>query len=698
MGMVRPTGDHADRMLEPGGWPDADEDVLYDRARRFDEVLREVTHVLETSREQRTQVFDGGIWSGAAADGAAGALDSRIDQLATLRDDLASAITWHDQVRGSVVLAKSYIGDNVATANLRIAVIESDTALEAEERTAAIELVVNSTLGANLGIVADTAAGIQSTTASRPSWDTPADVFDRPLVRPDGPRQDTPGRATVPSRPQTPTSTPGPISPVPRTPPTPRPQPSRPDDERTPSTLERPTPATTNQGGLIPGSAPRGPAAPVVPAATIPPASRPGPSTPADAAELDAAPLDAAPLAAGPDPVKAEQSGDPGGYGKGMAPASTVVAPVPPVRPDDPTSSGTGATPPTAPGGTPGGMMPAGAAGGGAASGKGSSSAAPIGGRPPDRQPSSTDKSQRSRPLRPTASAGRAEPPDRGRAPDVPVIAMIPVSAARAERDAIAGSSAAEAQRRQGAPDPVQLGRRIAAALNAPDRGGAFDFGFFWVTGVTTDGDVVVANSYGLAYIPDGVELPEPVLLATADDSIPVAERARWATYPMLAVSGWAAHHEKVLRAVIATEVQFGGFDPGVTRIVLAADDIPESGMMSGRSRLAVVAADTAQELAETADLELAHLLPSTPPEAARPADRRLDSWFDVMKPMASEATGREVAHLRAFHNYADHCRELALAVAFAAIEPMPRRAAIADWLYWTYLTELLHGALMPAA
>ena len=121
----------------------------------------------------------------------------------------------------------------------------------------------------------------------------------------------------------------------------------------------------------------------------------------------------------------------------------------------------------------------------------------------------------------------------------------------------------------------MQLARRIGAALNA---GETTDFGFFWVTGVIADGTIVVANSYGLAYIPEGVNLPEQVKMATADESIPVGERAKWATYPILALQGWAQHHNTKLRAVVATEAQFDNLDPGASRIALQPDDIPDDG------------------------------------------------------------------------------------------------------------------------
>ena len=179
--------------------------------------------------------------------------------------------------------------------------------------------------------------------------------------------------------------------------------------------------------------------------------------------------------------------------------------------------------------------------------------------------------------------------------------APVPVSTARAERDAILAASTPGGRRKAGDGDPLQRARHIGAALNV----GVMDFGFFWVTGVTADGTIVVANSYGLAYIPDGIYLPEHVKMATADESITPAERATWATYPILAVQGWCRHHDMQLRAVVATEEQFANFDPGVAKIILTADDIPGDGTMNGRSRLEAIAPDAAQRLIAVADTGL---------------------------------------------------------------------------------------------
>jgi hypothetical protein len=276
--------------------------------------------------------------------------------------------------------------------------------------------------------------------------------------------------------------------------------------------------------------------------------------------------------------------------------------------------------------------------------------------------------------------------------------APVPVSAARAERDAIAAAATAGALRRQssgGGNDPLQLARRIGAALNAEPN---IDFGFFWVTALTQDGQIVVANSYGLGYIPEGVNLPDQVRMASADESIPVGERAKWATYPILAVQGWAQHHNVRLRAVVATEDQFKNFDPGTAKVTLQSDDIPESGKMQGRKRLAVIAPDAASRLVAVGPTGLAELLPPAPSDTNPPEDDTANLWFEVMKPMMSTNPDRGVAHLEAFVNYADHAQDQALYRAHTAADAAAQRAAIADWVYWQHLSVLISDALAGSA
>ncbi len=272
----------------------------------------------------------------------------------------------------------------------------------------------------------------------------------------------------------------------------------------------------------------------------------------------------------------------------------------------------------------------------------------------------------------------------------------MPVSAARLERDAIAAASAAGAMKRknENGGDALVRARRIGAALNV----GVLDFGFIWVTGLCVDGTIVVANSYGLGYIPEGVNLPDQVKMATADESIPPAERAKWATYPILAVQGWAQAHGQKLRAVIATQEQFANFDPGTAKIVLRPDDIPDSGQMQGRSRLEVIAPEAAARLASVSDAGLTELLPPASADINAPQDNLSRMWFEMAMPLMSTTPDRGVAHLEAFIEYADHAQDLALYRAHTAADGAAQRAAIADWVYWQHLSVLMSDAISADA
>ncbi|ULE35582.1 secretion protein EccK [Mycobacterium sp. IDR2000157661] len=254
--------------------------------------------------------------------------------------------------------------------------------------------------------------------------------------------------------------------------------------------------------------------------------------------------------------------------------------------------------------------------------------------------------------------------------------------------------AAATARRRPGGADPAVFAQRVAAALNV----GINDVGFFWVTGVAKDGSIVVANNYGLGYIPANVNLPEQVRMATADESVPATIRGTWATYPVLALHGWAQHHNTDLRAVIATEDQFKGFDPGAPRIILRPDDLPDTGQMNGLHRLQVIAPSAATQLAAISPNCLAEVLPPPPTDDTPPKDNRALLWFEVFRPLLSNAADRGPVQLQAFVTYAEHAQELALHRAHTATEAADQRAAIADWIYWQHLSVLNSDAISTGA
>jgi hypothetical protein len=647
MGIARPAGEYAEQMISPGGWPEVDEATLSARAEEFAGISRQLGAVLDSCAQQKMQVFEGGIWSGGAADAANGALGRNIDQLTALKSDAEDAMRWHNQIAGVIADAKSAISDNVEAANASITALQNDKALDADERTAAINWVIAATHGANTSLVAATAKQILVTGAQKTSPSGPANSGDQ-TTRPSD--QNTPDQNT----PDTENGTPG--------------------DTQSPGATESASGALSSlMSSASSGSSPTSPTA-----------------------GLDTVDQSTPFLANGASVMSPGSSsrtatpGRAGGVGKGLSAAALSSSPVgaapvasaPIVAPRSAEDSSA-----AAPMGAP---MGAGAAGG-AAAGSRKGSAAPAGTSP---AAPSTPPGQNA-PAGAGGQKGRQQEPD---VPDRPVAAAaaappIPVSAARAERDAIAAATAPEAATRGGV-DPLALARRVAAALNAADSDGADEFGFFWMTAVSTDGAIVVANSYGLAFIPAGVQLPEPVQLVTADSEIPAVDRARWVTYPAMAVQGWAAHHNKKLRAVIATAEQFGRSDPGAAKVVLEPEDIPATGVMTGRSRLEVVDPDSAAILAETTDDGLLDLLPPAPADSSALSDQLRPLWWEVLRPLTGSAEGRETLHLKAFGPYAALERDIALAAAHTAAETDARRAAVADWLYWRHVGELLGSAL----
>ena len=243
----------------------------------------------------------------------------------------------------------------------------------------------------------------------------------------------------------------------------------------------------------------------------------------------------------------------------------------------------------------------------------------------------------------------------------------------------------------------METARRIAAALNAPGMANVEDFKFFWVTGLTADGKIVVANNYGIAYIPEQVHLPDQVHMASADESISPAERASWVNEPIVAVQRWAEHHDTALRAVIATEEQFKNSDAGVHHEVLRPEDIPTSGKMQGRDRLEVIGPYASAQLAKIGDSDLVKVLPPAPADANPPEDRRKELWDKVWKPLASRSSKRGERHLRAFLEYSIHAQEQAIFAGHTAVTPEDQRRAIREFIYWQHVGQLTADALAPA-
>jgi hypothetical protein len=764
MGTAKPTGEYAEQMLEPGGWVETDEQSLYDRGQEFTRILQQVTGALEGFQHERAEIFNGGIWSGAAAKTASGKLGQIIDELTGAQNNLVNAITWYNNVAASVAQTKTTIAERVHQAQQQISNLENDSNADAQDQAKAIASLVNQAHGENVNDV--TAAAAKVPTAA--NWKPPPNALKNLLSQKSPPQGAQPGPSPRPDAAPSPMglrSAGAPAAGAPAAPGAPAAAPgapaAAPGAPAAPVLGPRSGPMPAVGGAPAPArGAPRSaPPAPGAPAAPTSPLAVPGPGIGAPSAGGGsaagggggvggmvgslfgggggAAGEHHSPMAGGlgagqqppssgegvaPELDRLEQGMSHAAMGAGqlsaaaqvpLAAAEGMIAPA--------AALGQAAAPevPAAMVGAQGGAVIAGgdygvggsSAGGGgglpsipSSSGMSTSSPMPLG--PPPTPPAAapippgggttgapgatTGPGVHPASTTSTSQGGIGGSMNSAHAEAAP--APIPVSSARAQKDAIA-----EATRRQSGGD-LQLAYRVAAALNAPDMVNKADFRFFWMTAVTGDGQILVANSYGLGYIPDGVSLPTQVNMVSADDTIPAEERARWATYPNLALQGWAAHHNTVLRVVIGRQEHFAGTDPGAPEQFVADEDIPTSGQMQGRSRLAVVAPAEATRLAAVSDLVLIDMLPPAPVDASPPADQRSSLWWELMKHLMSSDADRGVAHLQAFAAYATHAQELAIYRAYTAVHAVEQRAAIADWLYWQHIAGLLNDALASSA
>lgn len=766
MSKPKPDGPYADRLLGSDGWPEADEDKLYGASADCTRALQNLTFQSANPwAQQRSDTFQGGTWSGGAANSANATAGICSDHYREQQAHLVAASTWNRHVAGMVAQAKETITEHVHEAQRLIQKIESDSD-DPDARKTAIDNVISVYHALIVTAIAATAAQVPTVE----SWKPPPSALEQLLSQKLGPPPPATQEATVPADAPaawSPSTRGNALPPGDRLAATGGPTSPQPPDK--PSELTAHDRAARRSGGLAAGDSP---------AVAVPPSSPGESSTPQPPATrsstLPVADQPAPPLPAGPNP----------------APATSTPARIPPVNANTGIAGPNGGTSaPSLGGGTPG--TPAGSGGSptsplSSTSGTGSPSgpttpqtgqgaqgpqgtqapkpdslsgatgpkptgmqapvqppSAPLGNATPatpfsppaapieqtatssptapaathptvpsgNVAPPSAPSSAPASPTPPMPLGAPATPPPAAPVPPTsgpPVIpaatssaqgggaaaAPIPVSAARAERDLVAASAAAGAlKRKTGGSDPLSVARRIAAALNAPDMSRPNDIGFFWLVALTADDTIIVANSYGIAYIPDGVKLPEQVKMVSADTAIPAAERARWATYPVAALTAWAQAHETTLRAVIGTTTHLEGIDPGAHKILLEDDDIPPSGKMTGRDRLQIGFPDAATKLAAVKDPDLIAQLPPAQADSAPPANETFTLWFDVMQPLMSAAAGREIAHLNAFALYAAHSADLALYRAHNAAETADQRAAITDWLYWLHQYDLLTEA-----
>ena len=627
MGIEKIAGEYIQEMTEPSGWPDIDENILFARANELLELRNAVSAAVDQWNREYSSIFESGSWRGSGAEAGGSSIQTSLRAMSQLQNHLAKGYAYYNMVAGLVAQAKTTINQNLQSAQEMIQTIRETPGLDEQSKEEIIRGYVLSQRGLNASVVVSGASQVRAFGQWTPPIYAIPPVAPPPIgaprvsppeqpsvvnVIPDSPVNASPMKnaSYVSSRRGNDNSLPQADSATPLSP-------QRADlaqSQSSHSLTPTPSPTASTVGGQGSGSAPTGTATSTSSGSSNSSGSYSSKGSPPSASnDATAAPTTSGGNGERSSTSAASRDSARGGQTTTSAPSvrnppsSSLTSPAPAA----PHSSTSAPTSQSAAVSSSGGSSPpaSGGASGAAPSGTAPVGAAPVGGSTAAPPPV---------PLGPPTTPAPAAPPPAGTAPAVagpgvaPMSAAsasgaaaapapVPVSTARAERDAILAASTPGGRRKAGDGDPLQRARHIGAALNV----GVMDFGFFWVTGVTADGTIVVANSYGLAYIPDGVHLPEHVKMATADESITPAERATWATYPILAVQGWCRHHDMQLRAVVATEEQFANFDPGVAKIVLTADDIPGDGTMNGRSRLEAIAPDAAQRLIAVADTGL---------------------------------------------------------------------------------------------
>jgi hypothetical protein len=259
----------------------------------------------------------------------------------------------------------------------------------------------------------------------------------------------------------------------------------------------------------------------------------------------------------------------------------------------------------------------------------------------------------------------------------------------------MASAAAAGAlKRKRSGHDPVSLGVRVAAALNAEDRPDRWQYNFHWATAVTSEGQILVANSYGLGYLPEGQNLPEQVRFVSLDPAVPLAQRVTWSSYPWRALLGWAQHHQTELRTTIGTAEQLAAVDLGCHKTILEPDDIPPSSSMPGNDRLAIIAPAAASRLSRIPDTALIAMLPVATADTAPPVDRRIELWSEVIMAIMTQASDRHLVQMEALLEYACHCEQLAIYEGHNAANTTAQRGAVNNGLYWHHLAVFLTEAL----
>ncbi len=183
MSKPKPDGPYADRLLGSDGWPEADEDKLYGASADCTRALQNLTFQSANPwAQQRSDTFQGGTWSGGAANSANATAGICSDHYREQQAHLVAASTWNRHVAGMVAQAKETITEHVHEAQRLIQKIESDSD-DPDARKTAIDNVISVYHALIVTAIAATAAQVPTVE----SWKPPPSALEQLLSQKLGP-------------------------------------------------------------------------------------------------------------------------------------------------------------------------------------------------------------------------------------------------------------------------------------------------------------------------------------------------------------------------------------------------------------------------------------------------------------------------------------------------------------------------------
>jgi hypothetical protein len=205
----RPSGSHAEEMIQGGAWPEGDEFAFLRAAQQYTtalQTLRSGTFTPWSTKQRDTFKSGGGIWSGDAA-GAADNMGSTLTNAITAQENfLANAAYWNEQVANLFNSTKQKIADRVKQAQEVIEKAENKLRQLSAQDQDAVQLLQNMIKSEisgchtqNLSDVSTAAGAVQRAGDFRPPFDT-----DRLVTN--GLSTDLPESGVLPSTPGDPVS------------------------------------------------------------------------------------------------------------------------------------------------------------------------------------------------------------------------------------------------------------------------------------------------------------------------------------------------------------------------------------------------------------------------------------------------------------------------------------------------------------